>query len=58
MEGLVEEEFRMLTLTVNKIWVPSLAPVFDSLIHTEQVSSPSLRYEMKEDLSLPPSHKE
>ena len=40
MEGLVEEEFRTLTLTVNKLWVPSLAPRFDSSIPTKQVSSP------------------
>ncbi len=32
MEGLVEEDFRTLTLTVNKIWVPSPSPCFHSSI--------------------------
>ena len=41
MEGLVKEEFCTLTLTVNKIWIPSPSPSFDALIHTEQVRSPS-----------------
>ena len=38
MEGLVEEEFCTVTLTVNKLWVPPLSPCFDSSIHTEQGS--------------------
>ena len=36
MEGLVEEEFCTLTLTVKKMWVPALAQSFDSSIPAEQ----------------------
>ena len=42
IEGLVEEEFCTLTLTVDKIWVPLPSPRFDSSISREQVSFPSL----------------
>ena len=42
MEGLVEEEFCTLTLTVNQMWVPASLSGSDALMTTEQVSSPSL----------------
>ena len=42
VEGLVEEEFRTLTLTVNKIWISSLAPCVNSSIPVAQASFHSL----------------
>ena len=41
MEGLVEEEFCTVTLTVNKLWVPPLSPGLDTSIPTDPVSLPS-----------------
>ena len=39
MEGLVEEEFCTVTLTVHKLWVPPLSPCVDSPIRRAQESS-------------------
>ena len=39
MEGLVEEEFCTLTLTVNKLWVPSPFSGSDALMPTVHASS-------------------
>ena len=41
VEGVVEEEFRTLTLTVKKLWVPPASSCIKSSIPREQMSSPS-----------------
>ena len=42
MEGLVEEEFLTLTLTVHRLWVPGTSRCLDSSISSVQVSHHSL----------------
>ena len=41
MEGLVEDEFCTVTLTVNTLWVPALSPRLETSIPTGSVGLPS-----------------